>query len=222
MTATLLVNEIFDTIQGEAYYTGTPAVFVRLQGCPVGCNWCDTKHTWEIESIYKIDSNLLLLKNLDSKHYAEMSVNELMETLDKFKARHIVITGGEPCIYDLTPFTSAIINSGRSCQIETSGTFLVKAHHLTWVTVSPKLDMAGNYKVLPEVIGRASEIKHPVGKMADIKKLQKEIIPFTPKHIDVWLQPLSQSEKATTLCIEQATLHNYKISIQTHKFIGVR
>ena len=41
----LKINEIFDTIQGEAYFTGTPATFIRLQGCPVGCNWCDTKHT---------------------------------------------------------------------------------------------------------------------------------------------------------------------------------
>ena len=42
----LKINEIFDTIQGEAFYTGTPATFIRLQGCPVGCHWCDTKHTW--------------------------------------------------------------------------------------------------------------------------------------------------------------------------------
>lgn len=222
MKPTLPVNEMFETIQGEAHWTGTPAVFLRLQGCPVGCAWCDTKHTWEIEPPFKIAPALLFMKSADSKHFAEMTVIDLMEALGEFKARHIVITGGEPCIHDLTDLTTAIIDSGRSCQIETSGTFPVKAHRLTWVTVSPKLDMGGGMKVLPEVIGMASEIKHPVGKMADIEKMQAEIIPWTPSHADVWLQPLSQSEKATALCIEQATVHNYRVSIQTHKFIGVR
>ena len=151
-----------------------------------------------------------------------MSVDALMEALDEFSARHIVITGGEPCIHDLTDLTTAIIDSGRTCQIETSGTYPVKAHRLTWITVSPKLDMAGGLKVLTDVIAAASEVKHPIGKMADIEKLQAEIIPWVSSHADVWLQPLSQSEKATALCIEQATKHNYRVSIQTHKFIGVR
>lgn len=41
------INEIFQTLQGEGVFTGVPAIFVRLQRCPVGCSWCDTKHTWE-------------------------------------------------------------------------------------------------------------------------------------------------------------------------------
>ena len=41
------INEMFQTLQGEGYFTGVPAIFIRLQGCPVGCAWCDTKHTWE-------------------------------------------------------------------------------------------------------------------------------------------------------------------------------
>ena len=52
----LKINEIFDTIQGEAYFTGTPATFIRLQGCPVGCAWCDTKHTWNTCLLYTSDA----------------------------------------------------------------------------------------------------------------------------------------------------------------------
>jgi 7-carboxy-7-deazaguanine synthase len=222
MIITLPINEIFETIQGEAHWTGTPSIFMRFQGCPVGCGWCDTKHTWKIETKFKTDENSMLIKNIDSEHYAEMTTSVLMKIIKKFKAQHVVITGGEPCIHDLTELTTAIIESNRSCQIETSGTFLVKAHVKTWITVSPKINMTGGMKVLNKVISMASEIKHPVGKIEDINNLNKKIIPWKAPNAEVWLQPLSQSRKATNLCIEQAKIHNYKISIQTHKFIGVR
>ncbi len=61
MSNTVFVNEIFETIQGEATYTGTPAVFVRLQGCPVGCPWCDTKHTWDVELDKEIQPTIMFL-----------------------------------------------------------------------------------------------------------------------------------------------------------------
>ena len=48
------INEVFETIQGEASYTGTPSIFLRLQGCPVGCSWCDTKQTWDVDNVYKV------------------------------------------------------------------------------------------------------------------------------------------------------------------------
>lgn len=218
----LPVNEIFETIQGEAEWTGTPAVFLRLQGCDVGCAWCDTKHTWEVKPEMRITPVDMIAKQEDSEHYGEMSVEDIMQALANYDAMHVVITGGEPCMYDLIELTTAIIDSGRQCQIETSGTYAVKADPLTWITVSPKIGMKGGYKVLPSVIAIASEIKHPVGKMDDIDRLQKEIIPWVSAHADVWLQPLSQSQKATELCIQQATKNNYRVSIQTHKFIGVR
>lgn len=218
----LPVNEIFETIQGEAEWTGTPAVFLRLQGCDVGCAWCDTKHTWEVDPKMQIVPLDMIGKENDSEHYAQMSVEEIMQVLGEFDATHVVITGGEPCMYDLNDLTTAIIDSGRYCQIETSGTYPVMANGLTWITISPKIAMKGGRKVLPSSIAVASEIKHPVGKMEDIKRLEREIIPWVPPHADIWLQPLSQSEKATQLCIEQATKHGYRVSIQTHKFIGVR
>ncbi|MGY8878270.1 MAG: 7-carboxy-7-deazaguanine synthase QueE, partial [Pseudoalteromonas sp.] len=48
------INEVFETIQGEASFTGTPSIFLRLQGCPVGCSWCDTKQTWDVDNVYKV------------------------------------------------------------------------------------------------------------------------------------------------------------------------
>lgn len=58
------INEIFETIQGEASFTGTPSIFLRLQGCPVGCAWCDTKQTWEVDDVYKVSLDDTVEKKL--------------------------------------------------------------------------------------------------------------------------------------------------------------
>lgn len=222
MSNTVPVNEVFETMQGEATFTGTPSVFIRLQGCPVGCPWCDTKHTWEIESEFKISPSLLFMKSGDSKHYSELTTADLIEVLGQYQARHIVITGGEPCMYDLREITAAICDSGRTCQIETSGTFTINVDDRCFVTLSPKLDMPGGLQVLKSSYLRANEIKYPLGKESDLEKIKQEVLPFIPPNVPFWLQPLSQSKKATTLCVDAATKHNWKVSIQTHKFIGVR
>ena len=222
MSNTVYVNEIFETIQGEATYTGTPAVFVRLQGCPVGCPWCDTKHTWDVELEKQIPPTIMFLKEEDASTFAKFSVEDLMECLDQFQARHIVLTGGEPCIYNLEAHTKAICDSGRTCQIETSGTFPIRVDDRCWVTLSPKIDMPGGLEVLKEAYDRANEVKFPMGKEGDYNKIAEQVMKWMRDDCVLWLQPLSQSPKATALCIKTATEHNWKVSIQTHKFIGVR
>jgi len=222
MSNTVYVNEIFETIQGEATYTGTPAVFVRLQGCPVGCPWCDTKHTWDVELDKQIPPTIMFLKQEDAPTFAKFTVEDLMECLDQFQARHIVLTGGEPCIYNLEAHTKAICDSGRTCQIETSGTFPIRADDRCWVTLSPKIDMPGGLEVLKEAYDRANEVKFPMGKEGDYHKIAEQVMKWMRDDCVLWLQPLSQSPKATALCVKTATEHNWKVSIQTHKFIGVR
>lgn len=217
----LPVNEIFETIQGEASYTGTPSVFLRLQGCPVGCPWCDTKHTWDTEAKDEIAIAVLLEKQADAPTFARMSERELIDIVRTFQARHVVITGGEPCMYDLTLLTGQLIGLGHTVQIETSGTYPVRVHPQAWVTVSPKVGMPGGLLVLPESLKRANEIKHPVGRDRDIDNLRMVLHDANPAAL-VWLQPLSQSEKATALCIDEATANGWRVSIQTHKFLGVR
>jgi 7-carboxy-7-deazaguanine synthase len=222
MSNTVYVNEIFETIQGEATYTGTPSVFVRLQGCPVGCPWCDTKHTWDVDLDKQVTPTILFLKQEDEPTFAKFSVDDLMECLDQFQARHIVLTGGEPCIYNLEAHTKAICDSGRTCQIETSGTFPIRVDDRCWVTLSPKIDMPGGLCVLEECITRANEVKYPMGKESDIHKVTEQVMVKMLPGVPLWLQPLSQSPKATSLCVNTAIENNWKVSIQTHKFIGVR
>lgn len=137
-------------------------------------------------------------------------------------ARHVVITGGEPCIHDLTPLTELLEKNGYSCQIETSGTHEVRCSHTTWVTVSPKVNMRGGYDVLSQALERADEIKHPVGRVRDIEALDELLATLTDeKQRVIALQPISQKEDATRLCIETCIARNWRLSMQTHKYLNI-
>lgn len=215
------INEVFESIQGEAQYTGTPSIFIRLQGCPVACPWCDTKHTWEVDEKNIIAKTQMKAKITDSDKFSRMTAAEILELVKTYRARHVVITGGEPALYDLRPLVEALTaDDFCAVQIETSGTHEVLAPDNAWVTVSPKIGMAK--PLLLSAIRRADEIKHPVGKMMDIERLQEVVLPWKPIGCSVWLQPLSQNEKATRLCVEEATKNGWRVSVQTHKFLGVR
>lgn len=217
----LPVNEIFETVQGEAGFTGTPAIFVRLHGCDVGCPWCDTKYTWKFHTADAVSFDEMIDKPVNDQRHAWVGSQWLAGYLNlHYRSRHVVITGGEPCDHDLTELTNWLEGYEMRPQIETSGTRPVRASNATWVTVSPKIDMPGGYKVLVEALERADEIKMPIGKPADVVKL-KQLLDGRPKR-PVWLQPLSQSEKATKLCISAARENGWRISCQVHKFLGVR
>jgi 7-carboxy-7-deazaguanine synthase len=222
---TLLVNEIFETIQGEGTYTGTPAVFVRLQGCAVGCPWCDTKHTWEQDHASRITPSDVWLKKGDSRFYAPMLESEIAAGIrSRFQARHIVITGGEPCAQNIEPLTALLIEMEWKVQIETSGTYEVVVHQGTWVTLAPKVGMPGGFDLKEQPLIVADEIKMPVGSVRDIVNLEKIIarMLFSRYPPEVYLQPLSQSPKATELCIRAATEHGWRVSLQAHKYLGLR
>lgn len=218
------INEMFQTLQGEGFYTGAPAIFVRLQGCPVGCSWCDTKHTWE-----KIDNRQQTLiemvnKSAESDYWAQADSDQLVALIAErgWTAKHIVITGGEPAIYDLLPLTSAFEQQGFQCQIETSGTHPILCSTNTWVTVSPKVNMRGGYDVLNSALLRANEIKHPVARQRDIDALDLLLSQLPPaSQTLVALQPISCKPAATKLCIETCIARNWRFSMQTHKYLNI-
>lgn len=112
---TYRVNEIFYSLQGEGYYTGTPAVFLRLSGCNLRCPFCDTDHFSS----------------------TPMSVDEIIAAVTAWPARHIVITGGEPTLQLDTDLTSRLKEEGFYIQIETNGTSPVDPL-VDWITCSPK------------------------------------------------------------------------------------
>lgn len=215
----MLVNEVFQTLQGEATWTGTPSVFVRFQGCDVGCPWCDTKYTWDFEATADETADVFT-RNGEAGGVEYPPAVLLHEIRQRFTARHLVITGGEPIGkpgVDL--FIKLAVETGWTVQIETSGTrALDKIHKDAWVTVSPKVNMPGGYEVLESAMQRANELKFPVGRPSDIELVRF----FARDDVTIWLQPLSESKRATELCIAAATENNWRVSLQTHKSANLR
>lgn len=222
-STTYPLNELFETIQGEGVYTGIPAVFIRLQGCPVGCSWCDTKHTWEIDGSKRVPFGDVICKTVASKSWVNISADELaLYCKNNFTAKHVVITGGEPCIYNLKPLCEILERFDFKVQVETSGTHPIYVSDQTWVTVSPKIGMIGGCFILNSSIDRANEIKHPVGTEKDIKKLDNLIVEFNvSSDVIISLQPISQKKHATNLAVQTCIKRNWRLSIQMHKYIEI-
>ncbi|RJX72856.1 7-carboxy-7-deazaguanine synthase QueE [Vibrio sinensis] len=218
------INEMFQTIQGEGVFTGVPAVFVRLQGCPVGCAWCDTQQTWDSAPENEVSLNEVLVKSSDSPTWSRVSTRDILVQYHQkgYTAKHIVITGGEPCIYDLTSLIEAFESIGCQCQIETSGTYAIQATPNTWVTVSPKVAMKGKLPILDSALQRANEIKHPVATQKDIEQLDLLIErAMVSTETIIALQPISQKLRATQLCIDTCIERNWRLSVQTHKYLDI-
>ena len=164
-----------------------------------------------------------MIKTAETEHWAQVTAAELLARFTKegYQAKHVVITGGEPCMYDLNPLCELLHHNGYSTQIETSGTFTIKAPAQTWVTVSPKVNMAGGYKVLQSALDRANEIKHPVAMEKHVDELLQLL-----QHTDttaklIYLQPISQQRRATELAIAMCKKYNWRLSVQVHKYLGI-
>jgi 7-carboxy-7-deazaguanine synthase len=220
----LKVNEVFQSIQGEGAFTGVPSIFVRLQGCPVGCPWCDTQHTWTIDLAHEKSAKDVMQQNEDTEDWFSADTEALFKLFDDcgYTAKHIVITGGEPCMYDLNDLTKSAHDKGFSTQIETSGTFEAHCHESAWVTLSPKINMPGKLEVLDSVLFRANEIKHPIAMQKHVDELDELLTFYAGKAPPlIYLQPISQQKRATDLAVSVCIARNWRLSLQTHKFIGV-
>mgnify|MGYP002700362624 CR=1 FL=1 len=217
------INELFETIQGEGSFTGQPSIFIRLQGCPVACSWCDTKHTWEIELDGEVSQEIMLTKAQETSQWAAMTIEQILTLVIEqgFQAKHIVITGGEPCMVDLTPLCNAFESQGYSTQVETSGTFEINVSAKCWVTVSPKINMRGGFAILNSAMMRANEIKHPIATEQHVDDLKKLLSEHKVENTPIYLQPISQKPRATELAIETCIANNWRLSVQVHKYLGI-
>ncbi len=221
---TYRINEIFETLQGEGTFTGVPSIFIRLQGCPVGCPWCDTQHTWETRAEDEVSVATMMAKTDATSQWAAMSASDILAEIRKqgYQAKHVVIPGGEPAMFDLLPLANALEAQGLQLQIETSGTFELKVTEGTWVTVSPKLDMPGGYLVRADAMARANEIKHPIAMQKHIDALDA-LLAHNPVRDDVQicLQPISQRPRATELAMQTCIARNWRLSVQLHKYLNI-
>jgi organic radical activating enzyme len=205
----LPVNETFYAFQGEGSFIGTAACFIRLYGCPVKCAWCDSANSWS--SAPGISS------------YVNTDPALLAENAFKSGARIVVITGGEPTIYNLTRLTSALKEKGMQVHLETCGSFPLQGH-FDWITVSPK------WLLLPltENLQKANELKLIVEDETSIQKWWDFLSPVFTSHPlpDIWLQPeynaLTHKRNLLNIITKAVKDHpsRYKAGIQLHKIYG--
>ncbi len=123
-----IINEIFYSLQGEGFFTGTAAVFLRFSGCNLKCDFCDTDHSDGIR----------------------MDLPEIMEKVTSFPSRHIVITGGEPSLQLDGILVDILHDAGFYIQVETNGTNSIP-DNVDWVTCSPKGDSTINLRRIDEL-----------------------------------------------------------------------
>lgn len=193
------VMEHFATLQGEGFYTGTAAYFIRLAGCDVGCVWCDVKESW----------------TADESQYR--SLDEIILFTENFEGSSVVITGGEPAIYDLQPLISALQKKGFKVHIETSGAYPVLGSP-DWITVSPKKFKSP----IVETLRKADELKVIVFNKSDFDWAEQHKA-FTNEKCLLFLQPeYSKHADSAALIVQYILEHpEWKLSLQTHKFIGI-
>lgn len=218
------VNDIYTSIQGEGCLTGVPMILLRLQGCLVGCAFCDTKETWHADSRLRMATMPEALGQ--NARWAEMTAPAIAAYVytNHRGPKWVLITGGEPAAQDLTDLVAHLHDMGYRVALETSGTALGHINAACdWVCVSPKLGNPGHLPVLLEAVMSADEIKHVVGKMSDVDQLDDLLASFPIKPgVTICLQPMSQNPRATALCMEIATQRGWRLSIQTHKLLAVR
>lgn len=179
MTMIYQVNEVFNSIQGEGVHAGKPATFIRLQGCTVGCSWCDTKYTWKQGGFQR--------KAMD-----------IVADLGRDIRPHVVITGGEPTLYDLDDLLIAIstkceqfYDSTYMIQLETSGQNKLKGTlEPSWVTWSPKRNL--RYQCHPSIMRVVNEIKFVVDTELELDTIRRVVGGFekeTKRSVPVILMP---------------------------------
>ena len=192
------VNEIFYSIQGEGYHTGTAAVFVRFSGCNLNCSFCDTAHQ-------------------SGTDYTE---EEIVEEVSKYPARLVVVTGGEPTLQLTVSLVSKLHEVGKTVAIETNGTREVPAN-VDWITLSPKGAFVGEKGSL--AVRKANEVKMVFDNL--LFKAE-EVLHVEADHY--FVQPCDTGDPVRNKmiineCVEFIKNNpQWRLSLQTQKILNVR
>ena len=195
----LPLMEDFYTIQGEGFYQGSAAYFIRLGGCEVRCIWCDVKDSWDVNAHPKTD------------------VRQIVEKAKASGSKIAVITGGEPTMHDLTALTTELKKAGLKTHIETSGAYPITGQW-DWVCFSPKKFKPPH----PSVSEKADELKVVIFHKSDFAWAE-EFARQVKSGCELFLQPEWSKEKEVfPLIIDYVKTHpQWKISVQVHKYIDV-
>jgi 7-carboxy-7-deazaguanine synthase len=195
----LPLMEEFYTLQGEGAFTGESAYFIRVGGCDVGCHWCDVKESW------------------DAGLHPPTEIKPIVENALKYPARTIVITGGEPLMYEMTPLTSALKAVDFQVHLETSGAYPLTGH-FDWICLSPKKTKAPT----PSIYSMAHELKVIIYNKNDFAWAE-EHASKVGADCKLYLQPeWSRREKMIPELIAYVQEHpKWRLSLQSHKYLNI-
>lgn len=194
----LPLMEAFYTIQGEGYYTGHAAYFIRLAGCDVGCHWCDVKESWD--------------ENLHPKTAVESIVSEAEK-----HGKLAVITGGEPLMWNLDYLTTQLKEKGIQTNMETSGAYELSGTW-DWICLSPKKAKLPTQSVYDA----ANELKCIIYNKHDFIFAEEQAAKVN-KNAKLYLQvEWSKRHEMLPLLIEYVKQNpKWTISTQTHKYLDI-
>ena len=193
----MIVNEIFYSLQGEGFFTGTPSLFIRFSGCNLQCNFCDTSH----------------------QNGTKMTEEEIAAEAARCPATHVVITGGEPSLQLTETLVEHLHALGKYVAVETNGTHPLPTN-VDWVTLSPKFPFVQSEKA-HVVLKRCNELKMVFtgASLPDFSAIQAD---------HLFLQPCDTPDPERNKQILKGTIAyclshpQWRLSLQTHKLIGVR
>lgn len=193
-----LVEEFY-SIQGEGFHAGKPAYFIRLGGCDIGCKWCDSKFAWDSELHEKVETDLII-------DHAKLSGTD-----------SVVVTGGEPLMWNLDYLCKGLKEAGMMTFLETSGAYKLSGKW-DWICLSPKKNMPPG----EEICLIADELKIIVEDSSDFvwaEKYRKKV----NKASHLFLQPeWSKYETIAPQIVEYVkNNHCWRISLQIHKFLHI-
>lgn len=194
----LPLMEAFYTIQGEGFHKGKASYFIRIGGCDVGCHWCDVKESWDAQAHPLVST--------------EKIIEDALEHSDT-----IVITGGEPLMWDMTSLTKGLRNNNKKIHIETSG-----AYELTgdwdWICLSPKK----RKNPVGEIYKKANELKVIIYNTDDLKFAEQQA-EKTNSNAHLFLQPeWGNREKMMPVMVDYVKKNSkWKISLQSHKYLNI-
>jgi organic radical activating enzyme len=194
----LPLMEAFYTIQGEGFYKGSAAYFIRLGGCDVGCHWCDVKESWDPE--------------IHPPTNIENIVNDA-----KSNSNTVVVTGGEPLMWNMFPLTRLLNEYKIKTHIETSGAYKLTGDW-DWICLSPKK----NKNPLNEIYNKANELKVIVYNLNDLEFAENEAQKVNTDCI-LYLQPeWSNRDKMMPIIVDYVMKNTkWKVSLQTHKYLNI-
>jgi 7-carboxy-7-deazaguanine synthase len=191
--------EQFYTIQGEGFHFGKAAYFIRIGGCDIGCSWCDTKFSWKFGVNEPVD------------------INEIIRNVIEEKADSVVVTGGEPSLYNLDPLCNHLKKNSIKTFVETSGAYVLKGQW-DWICLSPKKQNPPHQSIF----GKADELKVIISNAEDLKWAEENAKKVSKK-CKLFIQPeWSKYELIIHQLVEYVKNNpKWQISLQAHKFMHI-